>query len=1517
MRNNITIKKVVLTAAAIALLSTSIYAEQWVGSPTKKAATPPRKAADCLPAAGSSFLEVNNVRAYIETSGSMWFKSIAQYFIPKNGQASSLFASALWIGGKDFSGQLKLAAIRFRQNGNDFWPGPLDLQSADIDQSTCTKYDKHFRMTKVMAYDHMLKVNNPLFPDYVIPKEIEEWPGNPIDDPDHKKSPFIAPFMDVDGDMEYRPENGDYPYYDFEENLCPWTPQNRLLAARDSLPKTYETMYKNPKTGISYSSGGILADQVLKGDETLWWILNDKGAAHTETQGSPIGLEIRAQAFGFTTTDELNNMTFYSYEIINRSTFDLTETYFSQWVDADLGYAQDDYIGCDVERGLGYCYNGKDIDGTGLPQHYGANPPAVGVDFFQGPYLDPDGYDNPSYKGSNLHGPSFEKNYDNVCQIVTADGQLRQFTWDSVGVATDGKDSNISVTRNVLVRAAAINGVNFGDGIVDNERYGMRRFVYHNNDQTKTGDPSKAVEYYNMLRGYWKDNSRMRFGKTGHQNETGTTAPECDFMYPGDSDPCHWGTKGETPTTTPNTWTDRNENSNPADRRFMQSAGPFTLKAGAVNYITVGIPWARAIGNPWASVELLRIVDDKAQSLFESCFIRLEGPWAPDLSFVEMNEELICHLTNPENSNNYQEQYVKEDYSIAAERVVLGYKYVQDTSVVVDSITVTGMGDTIYHTSTKIKTLAVETRDTIKYSQDERSYHFEGYKVYQLADATVEAGELDDITKAQLVFQCDIKNGITSITNFEFDESIGQDVPVVRVQGADAGIQHAFSIKEDKFGGGQLMNYQKYYYMAIAYAYNCYAPYSIDADNPDGLLGQKKPYLQGDKNARVYTVIPHKNTMQENGMILNSSFGSSPQITQYEGHGNGGNALELTPKSIAEILANNYADSLVFEVNRGPIKVEVIDPLRVKGYDYTLRFFNPTDTFNTTNLGVTEDTKWVLSYTNENDSLIEIFSDMPVSKINQQILIADAEHYWLDLGIAITANDARFTPLDYIVNQNTPAGYYLLSTVSLLSDYCTMSYSQPGVGWMYGIADGENDMNWVRAGTTSDGDMDNDLLVSKWIKEDYYFNIRATDAPNTSGSRFQLWYDKDRQFNTIINGWFAPYTLTSKYHGNPKMGYEAAEVSSSNYKGISVNGVENFMTELYSVDIVMTSDTTKWTRCPVVEIGNDPAATAGHAVRHNLRKAYSVYCNGEQNTSETGMGWFPGYVICPETGERLNVMFGENSMYPGENGADMIFNPYESASPYRSEDYEYVAGGGHFLYIFGHQTLRYYNPSNWSVSSYSDALTIPTYDQGAKARAMLVAGESSENNKVALYKNVMWVGMPLHYPGKTWLEPGNDLTIKLRVTRPYQKWRSTANAGVAAPANGNMPLYKFSTRSLVPLYNQKDVAKGQMDSINIVPNPYYGIATKGYEATQYETKVKFINLPNTCQIKIYTLNGTLVRSLDKPDNGTTYYEWDLKNTANIPIASGLYIIHIRNNEYGTEKTLKFMCVQRPVDVIAF
>jgi hypothetical protein len=117
-------------------------------------------------------------------------------------------------------------------------------------------------------------------------------------------------------------------------------------------------------------------------------------------------------------------------------------------------------------------------------------------------------------------------------------------------------------------------------------------------------------EYYNYMRGIWKDGSLMCYGGNGHQNGGCNPAIQADFMFPGDSDEeWNWGTNG---TPMPS-WTEETAGNPPGDRRFMQSAGPFTLTPGEYNNITVGVVWARSFqGGPFESVKALFTADDKA-----------------------------------------------------------------------------------------------------------------------------------------------------------------------------------------------------------------------------------------------------------------------------------------------------------------------------------------------------------------------------------------------------------------------------------------------------------------------------------------------------------------------------------------------------------------------------------------------------------------------------------------------------------------------------------------------------------------------------------------------------------------------------------------------------------------------------------------------------------------------------------------------------------------------------------------
>lgn len=119
------------------------------------------------------------------------------------------------------------------------------------------------------------------------------------------------------------------------------------------------------------------------GDQMLWAVYND---ADPEMHGNdagktlPLGIEVRQTTFGYDRTDPLGNVIFLRLRIFNKGSNVLNECYFSLWSDPDLGQFTDDFVGCDTNLSLGFCYNGDNSD-----NQFGSSPPAVGYDFFQGP----------------------------------------------------------------------------------------------------------------------------------------------------------------------------------------------------------------------------------------------------------------------------------------------------------------------------------------------------------------------------------------------------------------------------------------------------------------------------------------------------------------------------------------------------------------------------------------------------------------------------------------------------------------------------------------------------------------------------------------------------------------------------------------------------------------------------------------------------------------------------------------------------------------------------------------------------------------------------------------------------------------------------------------------------------------------------------------------------------------------------------------------------------------------------
>ena len=205
----------------------------------------------CTPATAQSDLNINNVRATILAGGDMWWDlNQARYEVPKGGERHSMFAGALWLGGVDQGNQLKLAAMTYRSRGNDYWTGPLTTDgSASVDKSVCDKYDRHWLLYREEVEVHRAGSNV---------KTIQLVMNLRISLATASHCAFrnglamvvegalcLAPFVDRDGDLVYDP-NVDYPAYDLDKSF-------------DCTKKDVDLVY---------------------GDQTIWWVYNDRGNTH-------------------------------------------------------------------------------------------------------------------------------------------------------------------------------------------------------------------------------------------------------------------------------------------------------------------------------------------------------------------------------------------------------------------------------------------------------------------------------------------------------------------------------------------------------------------------------------------------------------------------------------------------------------------------------------------------------------------------------------------------------------------------------------------------------------------------------------------------------------------------------------------------------------------------------------------------------------------------------------------------------------------------------------------------------------------------------------------------------------------------------------------------------------------------------------------------------------------------------------------------------------------------------------
>jgi hypothetical protein len=1026
----------------------------------------------------------------------------------------------------------------------------------------------------------------------------------------------------------------------------------------------------------------------------------------------------------------------------------------------------------------------------------------------------------------------------------------------NLGICYNGDDNDEGILGYGLNPPSV--GVVFFEGPIrpDSTEIGLTKFVYYNNDFSVQGNPTRPEHYWGYLNGRWKDGAPITYGGNGKGGSAQDTA---SFMFPGDTDPA-----GRT------TWTERTAGNAPADRRFLQTAGPFSLLPGARNKVTIGVVWARAsTGGATGSFNLLKQASRKAQILFKNNFNIIAGPDAPTAELVELNKRIIINLTNT--------------------GVVEGF---------VDSFA----GD-------------CSSRSIFK---------FQGYQIFQLKRPNI-PNDIYDQDEARLVAQFDVKDGIGRLVNQIYNPDLEEDFKKIMVEGEDEGIKRSIEISKDLFETGtdqELVNFKNYHFLVIAYAavQNC--------------ANEKTQYLPGrrtigKRDLVVYSATPHDQSAKNNGTKINAKYGDGFVITQTEGVGNGGANMELSSESVAELMnpAKGYlALNRKYIQGRGPINVKVIDPVKLPNAEFHV-YIRDLDTIVNSNKNDSmraASSKWYIRNMNSGELYVGTGN---INKDNEELITK----WGLSIDIRQPIMPGDESNLDDIQNG------FITSSIT---------FSNPANDWLTGVSDEDPNFssipygagvtlapqfNWIRSGSFNGPKEAGQNRYSNGEIDDFAKVWLSATAPPPMDPR--------RHYSNIINGRWAPYALASRWRTNSPTKFPTFGPAWDRQIGTLGSGVasdDNQLHDLYSVNIVFTSDRSKWTRCVVVETGEYSNLNQGGVEKMDLRRAASVDKYGRKlgdpgaindptnpeaanYIADSSMGWFPGYAYNIETGERLNLLFGEDSSLPGENGGDMLWNPTSSILDFRTA--RPLFGGKHYVYVMS-SNKKFAFGSGASATSFINT----KYDAGKNYRCIMeptctdavnsVINPSYLLRKRMLYSQVMWTSMAMLSTGSKFksISEGlipSDVTIRIRVKRPYANFFAGGTS-----RNDSMPYFTFSTQGVAPELS-KEFGKKALDNVGIVPNPYYAYSSYEDPGNQLSNVVRLVNLPPRCTIRIYTMDGVLVRTIRKDDPNAPYLEWNIRNDSNVPISSGMYLIHVNAPDLGEERIIKWFAIMRPSDFDTF
>jgi hypothetical protein len=502
------------------------------------------------------------------------------------------------------------------------------------------------------------------------------------------------------------------------------------------------------------------------------------------------------------------------------------------------------------------------------------------------------------------------------------------------------------------------------------------------------------------------------------------------------------------------------------------------------------------------------------------------------------------------------------------------------------------------------------------------------------------------------------------------------------------------------------------------------------------------------------------------------------EITRVDGEGNMSRSVAITTATEQNILDSTIVQNIEYQRGKGPISARLTDTVNHAVGHFVLKFndYVNVDTANWT----------IYHYDTIGGVLIDSVNSTSAIDVGNEQFISQ----W---GMAFKIEQINYFCSNYVAN--CPERDKVAEPI-----FSDLTFEDNNLKWLTGVkhANSFSPVNWLMSGFFNG---------TPSIPGDTIHDPACYGSQN---------YDPYNIFTNMANGIAAPSRLAR--FGDCMLTPMAisSSVSSNSYLN-SIYAIELATVFHPSVDIVFTDDTSKWTRCAVIELHKDDQTALNGGKAGFLRQSPSVNKLGNPDGSGTGMSWFPGYAIDVETGRRLNMAFCENSTLTADNGDDMVWNPSDRLM---DNDGNYVLGGQHTIYVFGGE---------------EDGM--PNYDGGAFIEQKLGTETAMDFRNV--YSNLSWVVQPILESGQQL--NATDARMKLRINKEF-KTRVISNR------NEGRPMFSWDVIQYEDLLSTEEM-NPILSTVNVYPNP-----------ANEKIMVTWENVPAD-EILLYSFQGKLVKKV--------------------------------------------------------